>query len=229
MLSRIDFARLACRLLSLDHSLLIPLTTPELNQRAARPLIAGLDSTLLTTTLGRPFFRTPEQGILDWQETLANPVFGFTCGYPSASLMCKMRYQPRGLTSKWRWILIVIALCGSTLYGFVFGRAYSDLHPVWTSTRAAIHRADPYSSELVDQERIRFHAEVPGNSADEQRFAYPFPAIFLFAPLAPLPFDQARILFTAFGVLLRFAQSSGGQASCDGPSSCWRSRPVLSC
>ena len=70
MLARIDFARLACRLLSLDDSLLIPLTTPELNQRAARPLIAGLDSTLLTTTLGRPFFRTPEQGILDWQSTL---------------------------------------------------------------------------------------------------------------------------------------------------------------
>ena len=71
MLSRIDFARLACRLLSLDPSLLIPLTTPELNQRAPRPLIAGLDSTLLTTTLNRPFFRTPEQGILDWQATLA--------------------------------------------------------------------------------------------------------------------------------------------------------------
>jgi dTDP-4-dehydrorhamnose reductase len=66
MLSRIDFARLACRLLSLDDSLLIPLTTPELHQRAARPLIAGLDSTLLTTTLNRQFFRTPEQGILDW-------------------------------------------------------------------------------------------------------------------------------------------------------------------
>jgi len=65
-LSRIDFARLACRLLSLDDSFLIPLTTLELNQRAARPLIAGLDSTLLNTTLGRPYFRTPEQGILDW-------------------------------------------------------------------------------------------------------------------------------------------------------------------
>ena len=75
MLSRIDFARIACRLLMLDDSLLIPLTTPELHQRAARPLIAGLDSTLLTTTLGRPYFRPPEQGILDWasaaQPTLA--------------------------------------------------------------------------------------------------------------------------------------------------------------
>lgn len=71
MLSRIDFARLACDILSLDPSFLIPLTTPELNQRAARPLIAGLDSTLLTTTLGRPFFRTPDQGIRDWQATLA--------------------------------------------------------------------------------------------------------------------------------------------------------------
>src|SRR6185437_12814646 len=70
MLSRIDFARLACRLLSLDPSLLIPLPTPELPQRAARPLIAGLDSTLLNTTLGRPFFRTPEQGIRDWQAAL---------------------------------------------------------------------------------------------------------------------------------------------------------------
>jgi dTDP-4-dehydrorhamnose reductase len=70
MLSRIDFARLACRLLSLDPSLLIPLTTPELNQRAARPLIAGLDSTLLTTTLHHQFFRPPDQGILDWQKTL---------------------------------------------------------------------------------------------------------------------------------------------------------------
>lgn len=67
MLSRIDFARLACRLLSLDDSLLIPLTTPELNQRAARPLIAGLDSTLLTTTLHHQFFRPPDQGILDWK------------------------------------------------------------------------------------------------------------------------------------------------------------------
>jgi dTDP-4-dehydrorhamnose reductase len=71
MLSRIDFARLACRILSLDSTLLIPLTTPELHQRAARPLIAGLDSTLLTTTLNRPFLRTPEQGILDWQATLS--------------------------------------------------------------------------------------------------------------------------------------------------------------
>jgi dTDP-4-dehydrorhamnose reductase len=70
MLARIDFARLACRILSLDESLLIPLTTPELNQRAARPLIAGLDSTKLTTTLGRQFFRAPEQGIRDWQSAL---------------------------------------------------------------------------------------------------------------------------------------------------------------
>lgn len=67
MLSRIDFARLACKLLSLDDSLLIPLTTPELNQRAARPLIGGLDSTRLTTVLNHQYFRTPHQGILDWQ------------------------------------------------------------------------------------------------------------------------------------------------------------------
>ena len=71
MLSRIDFARLACNILSLDESLLVPLTTRELNQQAARPLIAGLDSTKLTSVLSRQYFRTPEQGIRDWQSTLA--------------------------------------------------------------------------------------------------------------------------------------------------------------
>lgn len=71
MLSRINFARLACQLLSLDASLLLPLTTPQLQQRAARPLIAGLDSTLLTTTLRDQYFRTPEQGIRDWQSSLS--------------------------------------------------------------------------------------------------------------------------------------------------------------
>ena len=50
--------------------LLIPLTTPELNQRAPRPHNAGHDTTLLTTTLNHQFFRTPEQGILDWASTL---------------------------------------------------------------------------------------------------------------------------------------------------------------
>lgn len=70
MLARIDFARLACGILGLDETLLVPLTTPELNQRAARPLIAGLDSTKLAQTLGRDFFRAPEQGIRDWQKTL---------------------------------------------------------------------------------------------------------------------------------------------------------------
>lgn len=71
MLSRIDFARLACQLLALDPALLIPLTTPELNQRAARPLIAGLDSTRLSTTLNQQLFRTPHQGILDWQKAIS--------------------------------------------------------------------------------------------------------------------------------------------------------------
>ncbi len=70
MLARIDFARLACDILSLNASLLLPLTTPELHQRAVRPLIAGLDSTKLRTTLGREFFRTPRQGILDWGNSL---------------------------------------------------------------------------------------------------------------------------------------------------------------
>ncbi|HVG26993.1 MAG TPA: sugar nucleotide-binding protein, partial [Acidobacteriaceae bacterium] len=69
-LSRLDFALLACNLLHLPSATLTGLSTPELNQRAPRPLHAGLNSTKLSTTLGRELFRPPHQGILDWQRAI---------------------------------------------------------------------------------------------------------------------------------------------------------------
>lgn len=43
-LVRIDFARLACEVLDLDPSFLVPTSTPELAQPAARPLKGGVDN-----------------------------------------------------------------------------------------------------------------------------------------------------------------------------------------
>jgi len=43
-LTRIDFARLAAEVLGLDDAFLVPVTTPELRQPAARPLRAGVDN-----------------------------------------------------------------------------------------------------------------------------------------------------------------------------------------
>jgi dTDP-4-dehydrorhamnose reductase len=42
VVSRLDFARVVCEVFGLDPGLLVPVTTAELNQRAPRPLRAGL-------------------------------------------------------------------------------------------------------------------------------------------------------------------------------------------
>jgi dTDP-4-dehydrorhamnose reductase len=66
-LSRYDFAVTACRILNLDTATLFPTTTPELQQKAARPLLAGLNITKLQSVLGLGCMRSVEQGIRDWQ------------------------------------------------------------------------------------------------------------------------------------------------------------------
>jgi len=70
-LSRYDFALQACDILNLDASLILPLTTPELNQKAARPLLGGLGIAKLNATLGPGLMRPPSTGIRDWQEASA--------------------------------------------------------------------------------------------------------------------------------------------------------------
>ena len=65
-LPRTEFAYQACRILGLDASLIQPITTAELGQKAARPLLGGLKSDRLAATLGPSLMRSPEQGIRDW-------------------------------------------------------------------------------------------------------------------------------------------------------------------
>jgi dTDP-4-dehydrorhamnose reductase len=65
-LSRYDFATLACDILGLPTATLAAVTTPELNQKAARPLLAGLAIDKLTSILGTNPMRSPAQGIRDW-------------------------------------------------------------------------------------------------------------------------------------------------------------------
>jgi len=68
-LPRTAFAYKACRLLSLDSSLIQPVTTAELQQKAARPLLGGLRSERLDS-LAPGLMRTPDQGIRDWATSL---------------------------------------------------------------------------------------------------------------------------------------------------------------
>jgi dTDP-4-dehydrorhamnose reductase len=69
-LSRMEFATLACSILSLDASRLTALPTAELGQKAARPLLGGLRIDKLSSLLGPEIMRAPAQGIRDWQDNL---------------------------------------------------------------------------------------------------------------------------------------------------------------
>ena len=72
-LSRYDFSLQACDILGLPTAQVQPLTTPELNQKAARPLLGGLRIDKLTATLPNITMRSPAQGIRDWQTATAEP------------------------------------------------------------------------------------------------------------------------------------------------------------
>ena len=70
-LSRYDFARDACSLLGLPTETLQPVSTPELAQRAARPLRGGLRIDKLNQTLARPLMRPPAEGIRAWASAVS--------------------------------------------------------------------------------------------------------------------------------------------------------------
>jgi dTDP-4-dehydrorhamnose reductase len=70
-LSRYDFSLQACAILSLPAAQVQPLTTSELNQKAARPLLGGLRIDKLTATLPHITMRSPKTGIQDWKTATA--------------------------------------------------------------------------------------------------------------------------------------------------------------
>jgi dTDP-4-dehydrorhamnose reductase len=75
VMSRFDFALLAAEILGLDRSLLSPLKTHELNQRAPRPLVSGMRIDKLRAALPDLPMRSNDAAIRAWQqqEPLAQP------------------------------------------------------------------------------------------------------------------------------------------------------------
>ena len=74
-LSRYDFALQACAILELSPATMASVSTPDLAQPAARPLLGGLVSAKLDAALvpilGRTPMRAAERGIRDWQASLS--------------------------------------------------------------------------------------------------------------------------------------------------------------
>lgn len=64
--SRYDFALMAARVLGLDTSLIIPVATLDLNQKALRPLKAGMITDKLRGTLRHTRMRNNREAIASW-------------------------------------------------------------------------------------------------------------------------------------------------------------------
>lgn len=71
-LSRWEFAQLASRILGLDATFLQPVTTPELKQKADRPLRGGLNIAKLQAALPKLKLHTNEGAIRAWKEATAS-------------------------------------------------------------------------------------------------------------------------------------------------------------
>ena len=69
VLPRLDFARLVCDAFGLDPGVLVPVTTAELNQRAPRPLCAGLVVDRARGLLATPL-RGPRAGLAAMRQAL---------------------------------------------------------------------------------------------------------------------------------------------------------------
>ena len=69
ILDRHAFARLACEVFGLDCSRVMPVTTASFNQKAARPLVAGLRIDKAKALLATPL-RSPEQGLRAMRKVL---------------------------------------------------------------------------------------------------------------------------------------------------------------
>ncbi len=66
--SRYDFALIAAKVLGLDTSLIAPVTTAELNQRAPRPLKAGMKTDKLHAVLRHTRMHPNHEAIAAWAE-----------------------------------------------------------------------------------------------------------------------------------------------------------------
>lgn len=78
------------------------------------------------------------------------------------------------------------------------------LMPEWIGCRAILHRRNPYRLELTQQIEVAIYGKtVSADSvANQHRFAYPAFFIFLFFPMAILPFHVAQLVMLLAGVAL---------------------------
>ena len=79
---------------------------------------------------------------------------------------------------------------------------WSDLYPRWLGSRELLLRGrNPYSAEVTKEIQRGFYGCVlgtPQQPRDQEGFAYPAYAVFLFAPLLKLDFHTVHLVFGTF-------------------------------
>ena len=116
---------------------------------------------------------------------------------------------PRALRQIALLALLAIVVAAPFEYLHIVDRSIqsqrSGLLPRWIGTRAALHGQDPYSPEVLRDIQTAFygHPLAPGDPANPENFLYPATVVLLLAPLAPLSWAAARLVFLALcGALL---------------------------
>ena len=80
----------------------------------------------------------------------------------------------------------------------------SDIYPRWLGSRElSLNGLDPYSERVTQQIQLMYYDRplAPGESRDEQRFAYPIYISFLMLPTVLLPFREVQFIFVICLVL----------------------------
>lgn len=106
-------------------------------------------------------------------------------GYPlllAGAVLC--------LLSAWYFALVI----APSALGASAPTVQQGLYPEWVGCREILHGRNPYRLEVTQQIELAIYGETvsASNPANQHRFAYPVLFIFLFFPIALLPFAIAQ-------------------------------------
>lgn len=99
------------------------------------------------------------------------------------------------LISAWYFALVI----APSALGVSTPTIQQGLLPEWVGCREILHGRDPYRREIIRQIGLDIHGKTITATApaNQHRFAYPVSFIFLFFPIALLPFKAAQIVMLA--------------------------------
>ena len=89
-------------------------------------------------------------------------------------------------------VLVGLMFFGNLRFGAYLGDWYnSDMMVIWLGSKGLLEGVDIYDVAVWEQ----LHADTGSEYRDYEIFLYPFPAVFVFAPLALLPIDISGALW----------------------------------